>query len=154
LTEESDSSWYNETNRICIPASENNYAGIPEWDHYFTLKLKALPDRDIHISGLDVFMRDMAGEVYDFDAGTVVNLGSTIVYAGVDLVIGPFQLYCDNTRDIIFEVSMNYVDDAAPMSSDIVPGHSMWNVSWPGPVITEHVDSGHRVLIAELTEVF
>jgi hypothetical protein len=138
--------------RICIPASENVYAGAVEYGHYFQVVLKAV-DHDVDISALDMYMRNMDGEVYDVDESTLVQFGGSTISSGIDLALTPVEFLMDGTKDIIFEVTYSTAGEDVPISSDVVSGHSLWDISWPGPTFTELGDSGHRALIVYITEV-
>lgn len=138
------------TYRVCIPASENLYSGPVEYGHDFTVTLKSLTyDYAVNV---DMYLRDMLGAAYDVDPTTYINFGGCAVSSGVDLVIPSFEYLMDGSRDIIFEIGITSGNEI-PISSNIVSGHSMWKVVWPGPVITEHTDSGYRGLIVQITEV-
>lgn len=141
------------TFRIVIPSSELNYTGSVEWGHNFSITLKS-SSSDVEYEQIELYQHLDGGPVYAIDDGyQLLQTGGTTVFANTDLVIGPVEMALDKDKDLIFEITMAAPGNV-PMSSDVVAGHSLWNVEYPSPpTITEHSDSGHRVLISNFEEV-
>jgi len=143
------------TASLTVPYSEINHPGGTNW-YDFDITLQAHPTNDLVVENFIMSHRNMAGAVYEFDGGPVVQVPLFTITAGVDYVISSASFYMYLTRDLIFEISYtdNQGGDWVPMSTNLVANHYVYTVS-PIPVTyTELVnDSGKRGIVNKIVEV-
>jgi hypothetical protein len=111
---------------------------------------------DVTIENIDLMRRNMSGESYEWDQNdeTFIQFGGgQYIAAGEDLVVPPIEYPLDSSSDLILEITISSSDTyAVAMTPGLANGHSLWTYNQPTDSWSEHPDSGHRVLVAEIRD--